>query len=413
MNPRLIPSSRLARLTILRTQSDERLRELVTYGSDAAFEAIVHRYRRSLVGHCVRILGSKADAEEAVQEALVSAHAALTKGTEVRSLGPWLQAVAHNAALQSLRRRTARAECPEQECNGHSSVEPAHAMRDELRDLVRAVQELPPRQRDAIVMRELEGRSYEEIAARLGATDGAVRQLLNRARRSMRESLGALIPAEPLIRWLMSADDGSPARGLLTLSGGSAIAVKLSGAAVVSAVSVMTLLPSTYSPARPRPRPEASAASSRRYARATPDRATVANLNWRSTRTRTRPGTTSDRRSPGSSNGVRFSLNAGRQATSRHKPAAPASSGAPRGGQPPTRGSVAPGHGEPGSGSGGGGSPPGGSKTIFEAPMRAPDRQEMTQGAPQTDADTSGGGGGPRSGGTGAGTSAQPLRRFS
>jgi RNA polymerase sigma factor (sigma-70 family) len=251
MNPRLIPTSRLARLTILRSQSDERLGHLVRHGSEAAFELIVHRYRRSLVGHCVRILNSGADAEEAVQDALVSAHAALVNGNEVRSLGPWLHAVAHNSALQILRRRVARAECPQEDCNGHSSVDSSHAVRAELREVVDAVQSLPPRQRDAIVMRELEGRSYAEIATRLGASDGAVRQLLNRARRSVRESVGALIPAEPLVRWLLSADDSSPAKGLLTLSGGSAVAIKLSTAAIVSAVSVVTLLPGMPRSLRP------------------------------------------------------------------------------------------------------------------------------------------------------------------
>ena len=252
MNPRLVPPSRLARVTILRSQNDERLGLLVGHGSDAAFEAIVHRYRRALVGHCVRILGSSADAEEAVQDALLSAHAALANGHEVKSLGPWLHAVAHNAALRILRRRVARAEYPQEECNGYSSTDVPHSVREELREVVQAVQALPPRQRDAIVMRELEGRSYAEIADRLGASDGAVRQLLNRARTTMRESIGALIPAEPLIRWLLSAD-GSPAKGLLTLSGGSAIALKLSSAAVVSAVSVVTLLPSTQGTSRPHP----------------------------------------------------------------------------------------------------------------------------------------------------------------
>ena len=166
-------------------QSDERLSELVRAGSDAAFEAIVHRYRSSLVAHCVRILRSTADAEEAVQEALVSAHTSLVSGAEVRSLRPWLHAVAHNAALRILRRRIARAECPHEECDGRSTNDASHAPGAELREVVNAVQALPPRQRDAIVMRELEGRSYAEIAARLGASDGAVRQLLNRARRSI------------------------------------------------------------------------------------------------------------------------------------------------------------------------------------------------------------------------------------
>jgi RNA polymerase sigma factor (sigma-70 family) len=247
LNPRLIPTSRLARVTILRTQSDDRLAELVGHGSAAAFEAIVHRYRRSLLGHCARILGD-ADAEEAVQDALLNAHAALQSGSEVRSLGAWLHAVAHNAAVGMLRRRAARPECPRQECADglhELSTEPG---RGQPQDLVRAVQSLPPRQRDAIVMRELEGRTYEEIAVRLEASDGAVRQLLNRARRSVRESLASLIPAGPLLRWALTADDCCGVGRVIALSGASAIATKLTGAAVLSAVSVLMLVPAPHEP---------------------------------------------------------------------------------------------------------------------------------------------------------------------
>jgi RNA polymerase sigma factor (sigma-70 family) len=247
LNPSLIPPSRLARVTILSTQRDERLVELVRQGSPAAFEAIVHRYRRALVRHCARILG-EADAEEAVQDALVNAHGALVSGSEVRSLGAWLHAVAHNAAVAMLRRRAARPECPERDC-AHRAVEPSpEPSRAQLQDLVRALRSLPPRQRDAIVMRELEGRSYDEIGVRLGASDGAVRQLLNRVRRSIRASLGALVPAAPLLRWTLAANDGCGAASALTLAGGSALASKLAGAAIISAVSVVALLPSPYAP---------------------------------------------------------------------------------------------------------------------------------------------------------------------
>jgi RNA polymerase sigma-70 factor (ECF subfamily) len=74
--------------------------------------------------------------------------------------------------------------------------------------VVAAVQSLPERQRDAIVMRELEGRSYEEIADRMGASHGAVRQLLSRARIAIRERLGALAGAEPLVRWALGSGSG-------------------------------------------------------------------------------------------------------------------------------------------------------------------------------------------------------------
>lgn len=63
---------------MLTTQSDERLTKLACAGSEAGFEVLVARHRRALVRHCARILGD-GDAEEAVQEALVRAHAALVR----------------------------------------------------------------------------------------------------------------------------------------------------------------------------------------------------------------------------------------------------------------------------------------------------------------------------------------------
>jgi hypothetical protein len=172
----------------------------------------------------------------------------MVSGSEVRSLGAWLHAVAHNAAVAMLRRRAAWPECPHPDCGNRAGVPSPEPGRGQLQDLVRAVQSLPPRQRDAIVMRELEGRSYDEIGVRLGASDGAVRQLLNRARRSMRASLGALLPAAPLVRWALATDDGCGVVKAFTLAGGSALTAKLAGAAVISAVSVVTLLPPPYAP---------------------------------------------------------------------------------------------------------------------------------------------------------------------
>ena len=83
-------------------------------------------------------------------------------------------------------------------------------------------------------MREFEGRSYDEIAARLGASNGAVRQFLNRARASMRERLGTLVPVEELLtRWMTTASS-CPSRAL-TFAGSGALAAKVSGAILLSA----------------------------------------------------------------------------------------------------------------------------------------------------------------------------------
>ena len=103
-----------------------------------------------------------------------------------------------------------------------------------------AIQALPVRQRRALVMRELEGRTYGEIAAQLGASPGAVRQLLNRARSSVRGRLAALIPAELVLRWASLAGGAAPS-GALTIAGGGAFAAKLSSAVLLSAMPVVAV----------------------------------------------------------------------------------------------------------------------------------------------------------------------------
>ena len=239
MNPRLFPSARLAR-SVLRTQSDERLTELARHGSDAAFETLVTRYRRSMVRHCNRVVGHT-DAEEAVQNALLKAHSALSRGDSVRNVGPWLHAIAHNAALNILRARASRPEGVTADCGQVEHHDLSAERRQDLREVIDALQSLPLRQRDAIVMRELEGLSYEEIAARMGSSSGAVRQLLNRARNALRERLTVLPGAEPLIRWFASgAGPGPMAARLGALAGGCAITAKLCVAALVPATITIT-----------------------------------------------------------------------------------------------------------------------------------------------------------------------------
>ncbi|HUO69693.1 MAG TPA: sigma-70 family RNA polymerase sigma factor [Solirubrobacteraceae bacterium] len=234
MNPGLIPPSRLAR-SVLRTQSDERLTELARAGSDAAFEALVARYRHALLRRCARVVGDT-DADEAVQDALLRAHAALARGEPVRNVRPWLHAIAHNSALNLLRARASRPECVPNAREAIDQEDHAPQQREQLREVLTAVAELPARQRDAIVMRELEGRSYEEIAAQLGTTGGAVRQLLNRARNAMRDRLGALAGATPLLRWALDTGNGAAVARIGALSGGCALTAKLCTAALVPGV---------------------------------------------------------------------------------------------------------------------------------------------------------------------------------
>jgi RNA polymerase sigma factor (sigma-70 family) len=270
MTPRiLIEPARLAGSSVMRCQTDERLVDLVRAGNDRAFEAIVDRYRRPLLRYCARLL-PPARAEDAVQQAFLNAFAGLRRGDERIELRPWLYRVAHNASLNALRENGWTHERIEA-AGGRPSGESAHEAaerRASLRTVLAAVQELPERQRDAMILRELEGRSYEQIAAELDASGGAVRQLLNRARHTLRAGATALTPAGILTRfpWGQSApvvermSDAAAQDGLRTG------AARIGGALVASIAVAAGLsdgpkhLPRFDTGARPAP--EASAPAS-------------------------------------------------------------------------------------------------------------------------------------------------------
>jgi hypothetical protein len=103
-----------------------------------------------------------------------------------------------------------------------------------------AVQALPERQRSAILLREMEGRSYEEIATALGVTDGAVRQLLNRARNTLRAAAASVIPM-PLVERVASSESTDPVTARvaeLVGLGGGALAMKVCATALVTGAVV-------------------------------------------------------------------------------------------------------------------------------------------------------------------------------
>lgn len=224
--------------TLMAVQSDEALARLTASGSDAAFEILVARHRSALLRDCARIVG-EADAEEATQDALLRAHAALRRGgPEILQVRAWLTVIARNAALNILRSRRTRADtvCLElvEPCPGPTEGHPGEG-RARLREVVAAVQELPDRQREAIVMHELEGRNLDEIASRMGTSSGAVRQLLHRARTAMRARIGALAGLQPVWGWL-----GDPTAG--TLAG---LGARVGGCAGVAKLCALVLAPAT------------------------------------------------------------------------------------------------------------------------------------------------------------------------
>src|SRR3954452_4351860 len=143
---------------------------------------------------------SPARAEDAVQQAFVNAYRALRDGDADVNLRPWLYRIAHNAALNVLRSAGADHLQVDEQIDGVETPPQALERGERLRSVVTAVRELPERQRDALVLQALEGRSYDEIAVELGVSDGAVRQLLNRARITLRQGATSLTPAALLVR---------------------------------------------------------------------------------------------------------------------------------------------------------------------------------------------------------------------
>src|SRR6476619_298431 len=145
----------------LRCQSDSRLVELAREGQTRAFEEIVRRYREPLVSFAGAIVpGDRA--EDVVQEALTKAHAALVASEAEVKLKPWLYTIVRNRALNDLRDAQSHKHLDES-CDGVPQPPEVAARRAQLAALIAQVNDLPPAQRDALVQRELEGRSHREI----------------------------------------------------------------------------------------------------------------------------------------------------------------------------------------------------------------------------------------------------------
>jgi RNA polymerase sigma factor (sigma-70 family) len=236
----VIAPARLAGSGLLRTQTDERLVNLVRAGNDQAFEAIVLRYRRSLLRHCRRLLPA-ARAEDAVQQALLRALEAIRADRRELRLGPWLHRIAHNTAIDALRRGEAHAEELDERLDGVEPPDSVVERRARFDSVVATLHSLPERQRRALVLREMEGRSYEEIAGSLGVSGAGVRQLLNRARNAMRAAASAVLPPALLGR-MAGSQTGARVAEVVDPQGASALLGKCAAAALATGAAALVAM---------------------------------------------------------------------------------------------------------------------------------------------------------------------------
>jgi RNA polymerase sigma-70 factor (ECF subfamily) len=154
---------------------------------DRSFERLYRRHARDVYRYALAVLQNPADAEDVTQTTFLNAYRALERGDRPRSARNWLIAIAHNVCRQRFRQSARRpTEVAWNDAADRLVEEDDAPNSDEIR---RALSRLAFNQRAALVMRELEGRSYAEIAEVLGLSVGAVETLIFRARRALREQL--------------------------------------------------------------------------------------------------------------------------------------------------------------------------------------------------------------------------------
>jgi RNA polymerase sigma factor (sigma-70 family) len=181
------------RSPLLRLQSDERLIALIRSGNEGAFEHLFERYRARLLGFCRHMLGSKEDAEDVLQEVFVASYNAIRADDREINARPWLYRIARNRCLNHLRRPTqdGRDTMDDQvHSHGISTADLVHKRAD-FRHLLQDIQKLPETQRTALLLREMDALSYEQIADAMDTTVPSVKSLLVRARIGLAEAAEA------------------------------------------------------------------------------------------------------------------------------------------------------------------------------------------------------------------------------
>ena len=194
----------------LRLLSDDRLARRAATGDRGAFAVIFERHHQGLYRYCRAILRHDEDARDALQTTFTRAIAALDGEARTIAVKPWLYRIAHNEAVSLARRRRPQVDLdahPEALCQAPG---PDKQLIDseQLRQLFTDLQELPERQRSALLLRELNELAYDDIGAALETSEQAARQTVYEARVMLLElQQGRDMQCEE-VRRLISARDG-------------------------------------------------------------------------------------------------------------------------------------------------------------------------------------------------------------
>lgn len=201
---------------LLRLESDENLVALTREGHQSAFETLVSRYQGRLLGFCRQMLRSTEDAEDVLQEVFVAAYNAMIADERPINVKPWLYRIARNRSLNHMRRQKAIGVDDfdlHVADHGRTTADEV-GQREELRLLMGDVQALPESQRTALLLREIDALSYDQIAEAMETTVPSVKSLLVRARVGLAEAAEARRLSCDEVR----AELGEVAEGITRLS---------------------------------------------------------------------------------------------------------------------------------------------------------------------------------------------------
>ncbi|MFZ2051154.1 MAG: RNA polymerase sigma factor, partial [Solirubrobacteraceae bacterium] len=215
LKPAALPAPR-GPSPLLRLQSDERLIAMVRRGQHAAFETLFSRYHARLLAFCRHMLGSKEDAEDVLQEVFTAAFNAILADEREINVRPWLYRIARNRSLNHLRKASAIGvdSMDIHFAEGGISTGEKVMRRESFRQLIEDVQQLPESQRTALLLREIDALSYDQIAEAMETTIPSVKSLLVRARISLAEAAQARQLSCEEVREQL----GEAAEGLLKIS---------------------------------------------------------------------------------------------------------------------------------------------------------------------------------------------------
>ena len=216
-------------------------------GADAAGD-LYERYSAQIHGYCLHQLGSREEAEDAVQTTFMNAFRGLSRGIVPELESAWLFKIAHNVCLSRRRSswRRGKIEAPNNFEVLQEVIPGREQVSDELIGLQDVLEKMPENQRRAILLREWQGLTYREISAELGLSQAAVETLIFRARRALAQGL-----EQDADTWKKRLRRGADVGGAIAfvkalLGGGGAAAVKIAATAV--AVAATTVAAATDTP---------------------------------------------------------------------------------------------------------------------------------------------------------------------